>query len=134
MNLKLLNHETYKQLFRVKGEVLAINGEYLVKGSLSLAEPLIVFQDNVMQSLIKRDLEIRCLEKGLEIFGSKKLYKEYSEGFRQYIKMAFKELVPKYKNIPRSIDLKEWEDLLKVFLPFWDFYGKTEFSYHDLAN
>ncbi len=130
MNLEPKN---YKGLFKTKGRFTCLHNEFLLKGSLGLGSPLVVCKENDRRSFISRAGEKLCLQKGLEIFSSEASYREYNEGFRAYISMAKKDIIPRFNDPQQKITEKELRELLPILGRFWYFYGITEFPYHDLA-
>lgn len=122
----------YKILFRLKGRLTCLHAELFVRGSLGLGDPVVVFKKGDWHTFMRRDKEQLCLQRGLEIFSGKKTYKEYADGFRSYIAMARKKVVPAFEK-PVCPTRQELEELLPVLQRQMYFYGITEFSYHDLA-
>ena len=130
--MKETTQPSYKPLFRVETN-LCLNAEFLLKGSLGLGEPIIILKDGTLHSFINKEKEKLCLDKELEIFSSKEKYKEYSSNFRKYIEYVNKEIIPKYSSVPEKITKKELTQLFPILQKFWNFYGITEFSYHNKA-
>lgn len=130
--VKKLRAENYIRLFEVTGRITCLHSEFFVETSLGLGDPLIVYKEGVWRSFMTREGEKLCLKKGLEIFSDKERYHEYSNGFRDYIKMAKGDILPRFSE-PRDISKSEFEEILPMLRKLCDYYGITEFSYHELA-
>lgn len=130
MNLEIKN---YKSLFKMKGRLTCLHSEFFIKGSLGLGDAIIVCKENDWRSFISKEGEKKCLQRGLDIFSSEEAYREYSESFRNYIRIAKSEIVPRFNDARKQISRTEFMEFLPILGKFWYFYGMTEFSYHDLA-
>ncbi|MFH1276045.1 MAG: PEP-utilizing enzyme [Candidatus Woesearchaeota archaeon] len=133
MTEEQLSPKNYNNLFRMTGKLTCLHSEFFLKGSLSLGEPVIIFKDGVWHSFIHKEHEQKCLEAGLKLFSNKSKYQNYAESFREYIKEAKENIIPKYKEIPQELTKEEFAKVANFMSIFWYYYGFTEFSYHDLA-
>lgn len=127
-----LDPKNYKGLFKLQGRLTCLHSEFFVKGSLGLGNPVVICKENDWRSFINYEGEKLCLEKGLDIFSSEVAYREYSEGFRDYIRMAKNDIIPRFAAL-KELTKEELQEILPTLEKFWYFYGITEFSYHDLA-
>ncbi|MBI2112739.1 hypothetical protein HYT52_04350 [Candidatus Woesearchaeota archaeon] len=115
------------------GKLTCLHSEFFLQGSLFLGEPIIIFKDGVWHSFIHKEKEKRCLEAGLQLFSNGPAYRNYADNFREYIKKAKDEIIPKYSQVPKEISKEEFVRVARFMSLFWYYYGFTEFSYHDLA-
>jgi len=118
----------------MRGMLTCLHSEFLVCGSLSLADPVVLYRNGEWDSYINTQKEEKCLDKGLEVYGSEEKYLEYANNFRKYIQMANMKLIPKFSDISNKMTVSEFEDLLPTLQKFWYYYGITEFSYHEKAH
>jgi phosphohistidine swiveling domain-containing protein len=126
------NPERYNPLFRIDGIITNLHSEFFLKTSIGKGDSLIIQNNGTWHTFIDKEKEKECMQKGLELFRDKEKYEEYANNFRKFIEYAKKEIIPKFK-IPREVSKKEFEELIQHFINFWNFYGYTEFFYHDLA-
>lgn len=127
-----LDPKSYKGLFKLQGRLTCLHSEFFIKGSLGLGNPVVICKENDWRSFISHEGEKLCLQKGLDIFSSEVAYREYSEGFRDYIRMAKNDIIPRFATL-KELTKEELREILPILEKFWYFYGITEFSYHDLA-
>lgn len=125
--------EDTKTLFKLQGMLTCLHSEFFVAGSLSIADPLVLYNNGHWHSYLNSNKEILCLEKGYQLFKDEKKYNEFSQKFTEYIQYAQKEIIPKYNQFDLDIQLDELQTLLPFIAKFWYLYGFTEFSYHELA-
>lgn len=124
----------YKSLFKLRGRLTCLHSEFLINGSLGMGNVLVVCKENDFRSFISIEGEKKCLQKGLEVFSSPSLYKEYSDSFREYIATARREIIPRFEDKQQDVTLEEFRKLKPILGKFWYFYGMTEFSFHELAH
>jgi len=129
MNIKL---KDYNPLFRINGITTNLHSEFFLNTSIGLGDSLIISENGVWHTFIDKEKEKVCMQKGFELFRDKKKYKEYADSFREFITHAKKDIIPKFSK-PMEVSKQEFQYLVKDFLKFWNFYGYTEFFYHDLA-
>src|SRR3989344_7354811 len=124
----------YKLLFRVANyKSTCLVSEFLVYGSLKLADPLIVNADGLWFFYL-RNSKLKLLEQsGLNLFSSKNKFDKYSTEFIKYIVDTKEHMLKKYDNSLEKITKREFEKLLRHLKKFWYYYGFTEYVYHDYA-
>lgn len=117
----------------MKGRLTCLHSEFFVMGSLGISSAVVICKENDWRSFINHDGEKLCLQKGYEVFSSETAYQDFSNGFREYIDMAKKDIIPRFSGQIANVSNEEFIKLLPILAKFWYFYGMTEFSYHDLA-
>jgi phosphohistidine swiveling domain-containing protein len=128
-----LKPSNYNGLFKMRGHLTCLHSEFLVKGSLGLGGALVICKGKDWRSFINKEGEKKCQKKGYEIFSNDKKYRQYKRDFNNYIEVAKKEIIPRYKDIKEKIKQPEFKKMRVVLSKFWYYYGLTEFPYHDLA-
>ncbi len=93
------NPKNYQTLFRLdvdKGRVSGMLSDFIIRGSLGQANPIITFDGKWWTFRLHKKSEIILSKKGLRIFKNKNNYEKYTKEFKQYIKFADKNIVLKY--------------------------------------
>lgn len=119
----------YVRMFEATGMPFLINSI-----ALEYYKPLkvmAIFRDNLWTTFIPKLVQKEALKEGVELFGSKALFLEYSNEFSNYKKDSenyFQEIVTK-----ESISKTELDEFFHLISKLWEFYKKTEFFYVDEA-
>lgn len=90
-----------------------------------------IFKDNLWTSFLPKSTLKETLKEGVELFGSKAIFKEYVNEFENYkvdSEKYFQEIISKPK-----ISLIESRKFFYLISKFWLYYKKTEFFYVDEA-
>lgn len=134
--LKRFVPKDYQTLFRLdvnKGRVTGLFGDLIIRGSLSLGNPIITFDGWWWTFRLHKKSEAILAKEGLSVFKNEDRFTKYAEKFRQYIKSTNKNIVEKYKHVSDNITKDEFHKTAKELQKFWYYYGITEAVYHDLA-
>jgi len=90
-----------------------------------------IFRDNLWTTFLPKSIQKETLKEGIELFGSRELFEEYSKEFKDYKKNSnnyFQKITSK-KEITKS----EVEEFFNLISKLWYYYRKTEFFYVDEA-
>jgi phosphoenolpyruvate synthase/pyruvate phosphate dikinase len=90
-----------------------------------------VFRDNLWTSFLPKTILKETLQEGVELFGSKELFEEYTNEFSNYKKDSgdFFQKVTSKNNISKT----ELTVFFQLISKLWHYYKKTEFFYVDDA-
>jgi len=119
----------YVRMFEVTGMPFLINSI-----ALEYYKPLnviAIFKNNLWTTFLPKITQKETLKEGIELFGSKALFSEYSNKFSNYRKSSdnyFKQIISN-----NSISRTELAEFLHLISKLWDYYQKTEFFYVDDA-
>ncbi|OGD56421.1 hypothetical protein A2V71_04810 [Candidatus Berkelbacteria bacterium RBG_13_40_8] len=119
----------YVRMFESTGMPFLINSI-----TLEYYKPLkamAIFRDNLWTTFLPRSTQKETLQEGIQLFGSKALFEEYSKEFKDYKNNSskyFQQITSKQK-ITKS-ELEKFFDLIALL---WLYYRKTEFFYVDEA-
>ena len=124
----------YQLLFRVANfKSTCLVSDFLIRGSLNLADPLAVNHQGSWLFYIKKE-KLQLLERrGYSLFKSKSKFDNYSNNFRKYISYTRDNILRTYNKIPKKLEKSDFVDLVRHLQKFWYYYGLTEYVYHDYA-
>ena len=90
-----------------------------------------IFRDNLWTTFLPKSTQKETLKEGIELFGSRELFNEYSKEFKDYKKNSndyFQKITTK-----KEITRPEVEEFFNLISKLWHYYRKTEFFYVDEA-
>jgi phosphoenolpyruvate synthase/pyruvate phosphate dikinase len=128
-----IDPKNYKPLFKWEGEASCFSSNIFLSGSLGVGNPIAVYKDKRWRTFIDKEKEKICLRRGVALFSDKNKYKHYAKSFRNFLRFVKKDIIPKYRKVPKTLSKREFLDLVELPKKFFYFYGFTEFSYTDLA-
>jgi phosphohistidine swiveling domain-containing protein len=128
-----LRLKDYKKFFISESKITCLHSEFLMKGSLGIANPLVTYRNGVFGIFIDAKKEKLCLDKGVEIYGKQDKFNQYISEFKEYLDFADNDLILRYSKVPKRMTKKEFEEAIISIGALWYYYGIAEFSYQDLA-
>jgi phosphohistidine swiveling domain-containing protein len=129
----MIEFKDYKKYFTNGASLPCLQAEFLLKGSLAKAGMMVIGKENFSDTFLIKKAEKNTLLHGLDLYTDQERYEKYLKDFKDYVELAKKTIIPKYKEVPKKLTKKEFEKDVEFVGKLWKLYGFAEFSYTELA-